>query len=160
MAPYQLQCLCILVKYGRKIIRTDQGSTDFPKIKEPPPNPRCQQDDMNQVPCWGTHNSGMTLVLSAWGMWNDTHFCMWRGKSAVITLKILVTTIPNLVAWATRHPGFVDSSYLVWKEVQWGSYRQLWGTVLALYCGCRDRLFWTASFIASYMSVTFFNQNL
>ena len=114
----------------------------------------------------GWHESS-SFLRNPW-FWNDSGaFCLWcvnlytilyvGKKSVIIMLKILVTAIQNLVAWATRYLGFVDSSYLVWKVVQWGSHRQLWGTVLVLHCGCRDRIFRTVIVIASCMSVTFFN---
>lgn len=106
-----------------------QGSTSFPKRQELPPNSRCQNGDMKQVPFQGPKLVEQPVNVTV--IW---HFCLvhviWytflyvKKRTAVTLLKMLGITVQNIVIRVTRCPAFVHR----WSDVKtvscyvWKSY--------------------------------------
>jgi hypothetical protein len=85
-----------------------QGPTNFPKIQDYLPNSGCQKDDLMNI----TYLTGVMLerhsyvVICVWCLWTGN--ILWcKGKDAIITLKILGTTIQNAFNHVVGHLGFV-----------------------------------------------------
>jgi hypothetical protein len=74
-----------------------------------------------------THNSWVTyephcyLARSARCMWNGIHFICKRQTTAIIILKIVYSTVQNLVTCATRRLGSLSH----WLWIQWNTSRHM-----------------------------------
>ena len=95
---------------SNQIIRYVQGSINFPKILQPPPNSTYQTNDMKKVLYWGPTilkwpvNFTVIRGYLAQSMWIDTLLHASEKKTSV--LKILHITIQYLTVQVTRHQAY------------------------------------------------------
>lgn len=96
-----------LDRFCRNLIYTLwQGFANFPGIKEPPSNSRCQNGDSKQFPHWKpTSLDWHVNLLVTWCFTLSAselvRIFVCKGNTAIIMLKIASATAQNLVAWAT-----------------------------------------------------------